>query len=808
MSLHGPSAPLCKTWTRSPDESYWESLSRDHSAPRPERRPRPQSAIEGGQLDGWIKHLQRIQPTSNQDQAGEFQDTSRDKERSYPTWRAKGSSSGGSLSGSSFGSQESVQSGILSPPERRDSWEKARISQTPKKEQSRVSFLTPVKIGWLPIRRKVMMVGEQGRSPDAPGQQVKLKPPITPTLVTHAPPPVQTCSDEELQRSQSQARSGATQQQKYNSAIDKQEPEKRIPAVTVGDASIISWQALKRSWRLNRALALPGSSPSNKNQTRINLDPPEPKTFTQSPSAHREKPESLRTAFVDPSKDTATYKTPLHRSSSTQPLKASHIQTNSTAKTFIPENKTGFSSITISSRKVCRSSSLPPTPSPSQESMDANSRHIMVQRKATIVKVTEHRVTTSPIRNVKPDLNQLTSQKLDTVVHRRKATIIKVTEHRERFSPTNVTRNNEYRHSYTEGFYNDNRVWMQGNQAIPNPTPIDSKPIHKSTLNLIVTSTPPPSVLSPPTKSEFTNATSQRPQRPSSCYGNVFGKSEDVEEKLQPLTRKLSFDSTERNGFGNRNRGLNVPNTNGVKISGKSDNGEGEMVVPPLTLIKAPDADQTPEDVLALNAAAIIANIKLQRQCSQKRTSNRQSDTHPAPSPQDDAETAIQDSAKDDNGTTQSHAAAFVPLSNDIQRSTQDMSLQEALLRSRPDFINRSKRRTQELERRVKERRTGQERKSGTPEKRRGVNAHSAQHQNNSCPGTIVKDEPLKSSRVVTKTQQRPLEVKRSQREEVKRRHEEQQEEDARRDAILNNRLRADLFKKKLLDQVLQRSKD
>ncbi|KAJ0060437.1 hypothetical protein NL108_011526 [Boleophthalmus pectinirostris] len=802
MSLRAPPAPLRKTWSRSGDESYWESPTRDpSSAPRPERRSRPQSATEGGQFDGWFKHLQRVQQSSNQDQAGQFGDTFRDREAGFPTWKAKGgvssswgSSSGGtSLCGSSFGSQESVQSGIPSPPERRDSWEKARISQTPKKEQGRVSFLTPVKIGWLPIKRKVTMVGEQGRNSDTAGQQVKLKPPITPTLVTNAPPSVKNCSDEEERRSQCEASAGGrtSSWQQQDSTTDKQVPEKRNPAVTVGDAPV-SWQALKRSWRLNRVLALPGSSPSTKNQPRTNLDPPASKTFTQTSNVPQDKPELLhRTTFADPSRDSVTFKTPLQRTSSVQPLKASHIDTASTTKTVIPENKAGFSSITISSRKVCRSSSLPPTPSANQESMD--SRRIMVQRKATIVKVTEQRVTTSPIHSVKPGLNQTASQNLDTVVHRRKATIIKVTEHRETYTPNDSSRTKEHRHSYTEGLYNENRTWTQENHTIPSSNPVDSKPIHKSTLNLMIM--PPPATVAPTANSEITNVTPKRPQRPSSCYGNVFGNSEGADDKkVQPLTRKLSFDSSQRNGFGN------LAKANGVKTSGQSKNTDGEMVVPPLTLIKAPDADQTPEDVLALNAAAIIANIKLQRQFSKKKTPNGKSENHSAPSPQENSETDAQDSVKDDSSTNKSHAAAFVPLSNDIQRPAQNVSLQEALLRSRPDFVARSRRRTEELERRAQERRDQLRR--GAQAKRRG-SAHSRQPQSNSCPGINAKDHSLKSSnRNVTKRQQPPS----KRPSEVKRRQQQQQEE-VKREAGLN-RQRAELFKKKLLDQVLQRSKD
>lgn len=50
--------------------------------------------------------------------------------------------------------------------------------------------------------------------------------------------------------------------------------------------------------------------------------------------------------------------------------------------------------------------------------------------------------------------------------------------------------------------------------------------------------------------------------------------------------------------------------------------------------ISDPQSSQSPEEVLALNAAAIIANIKLQRQLSKKTSSNVHSETNSSASPQ------------------------------------------------------------------------------------------------------------------------------------------------------------------------------
>lgn len=50
--------------------------------------------------------------------------------------------------------------------------------------------------------------------------------------------------------------------------------------------------------------------------------------------------------------------------------------------------------------------------------------------------------------------------------------------------------------------------------------------------------------------------------------------------------------------------------------------------------VSDPQSSRSPEEVLALNAAAIIANIKLQRQLSKKTSSNVRSETDSSASPQ------------------------------------------------------------------------------------------------------------------------------------------------------------------------------
>ena len=199
MTLRRPAAHLRRApgWRSSGDETYWESLIAEGEvvprATHPQRAPRPQSAIEGRQLDGWLEHLQRMQndllraPVHDQVPAFNDRTTSMPALHKEPTRRAwrqlgipsfsRGSSSCGSpsLCESSLGSQESLQTGFYSPPERRGSWERAHIMQAPSKEQAELSYLAPVKIGWLPIQRRVVVAGagNQRQFPDHSAGQVK-----------------------------------------------------------------------------------------------------------------------------------------------------------------------------------------------------------------------------------------------------------------------------------------------------------------------------------------------------------------------------------------------------------------------------------------------------------------------------------------------------------------------------------------------------------------------------------------------------------------------------------------------------------
>ncbi|XP_041672234.1 (E2-independent) E3 ubiquitin-conjugating enzyme FATS [Cheilinus undulatus] len=470
--------------------------------------------------------------------------------------------------------------------------------------------------------------------------------------------------------------------------------------------------------------------------------------------------------------------------------------------------------------------------------MDPNSRQVTVQRKATIVKVTEQRMVSGPVSGIQNAKTPPVSQALDTVVQRRKATIIKVTEHRERYTP----RNPEFRHSYTEGLYKENSMQSQGNHSQHNACPSypqlasaktpdtsaqelekNGGTLHRSTLNLFVSN--PPAVATPAPSELPLRAVgqrSERPQRPQSCYGNVFGHSAASEDDVtKPVARKWSFGlplETKINPA-NSGGGFISSQTAGIEAGQleaetfKPNGSEKDERLPPenagrraspcLTLIKAPDpgSNQSPEEVLALNAAAIIANIKLQRQLSKKKTQNGSSekDTTASASPQGntvtDEGTCMEPNPDQSPVQHQSQPhAAFVPLSQESKRSTETISLQEALQRSRPDFISRSQGRMRELERRAQERKelakTRGPQSDAARRQRRSPSARfSSLNDNLSKP----RDRAITGKEMQPRSKRLPVEVKRKKEEEKKR------------EVVLSNKQRVELFKKKLLDQILHR---
>ncbi|XP_061787802.1 (E2-independent) E3 ubiquitin-conjugating enzyme FATS isoform X1 [Nerophis lumbriciformis] len=557
--------------------------------------------------------------------------------------------------------------------------------------------------------------------------QVKLKQPITPTFQKSGGS-VNMHQDEE----RSHRKTWRTHDQ--GSPVIKQVPDKR----SCESEKPRIWHALRRGWNSNRSSEPPHSR----------KEPPERSSRTRS---------ELFKVFV-----------PLRRASSGHPvappaqpprrnsLQPLHIQTSSAATTLVPRNKVGFSSITISSRKVVRSSSLTTYDRQSSpgELMDRTSGGL--QRKPTIVKVVEQRTTLSP----RP-------ASVDTAVHRRKAAIIKVTEHKGSYSPAKQPEDTDGSRS-------------QGRHLETNPE------VHASTLRLLV---PPPSELP-----------GQKPKRPLSCHGDVFPLCDKPSEEPvspPPAVRKWSLGLPQEAAQCNPANWGPVGPAKGAGDAWKLRKDEWRRSSPCLTLIQTPEPHQSPEDVLALNAAAIIANIKLQRQLSQKKTSHRNLEGESAASLQGNPDGEEHKKKNPVDGSCDIERDTLpVPPSPDLPTPCETISLQEALKRSRPHFITRSQERVQQLGRRAQERR----RRSKTagpqthaPRRQRGAQKAWSTNGHLSKPTEGVsaaagKAKELRTNRLLT-------EVKKKKEEEKKK-----------KEACLTNRQRVELFKKKLLDQILHRS--
>lgn len=328
----------------------------------------------------------------------------------------------------------------------------------------------------------------------------------------------------------------------------------------------VGWQALRRGWNSNRAPTFPEGSWSDPLQV----------------SPHRGSPAQRRPPLqgenggggggwprTQPLRATA----PLGPSESPSSLPSSHIQTSSAITTLVPENRAGFSSITISSRKVSRSTSLPgsahpgqspsPPPPAADQPMDPNSRQLTLKRQATIVKVTEQRtVLSSPGPEPSPGAGPEGSsgslsahQATDTVVRRRQATIIKVTERRQSFTPAATAggRKPEYRHSYAgvghQGDYTLHRTSTHPSPdgvLTPDKASLHTDSVHRSTLSLTLSghatvAPPPATAVAPPSLPHMRPGRSARSVRPQSCYGNVSEPSKELVTAAPPAARKWSF---------------------------------------------------------------------------------------------------------------------------------------------------------------------------------------------------------------------------------------------------------------------------
>ncbi|KAL0964776.1 hypothetical protein UPYG_G00328770 [Umbra pygmaea] len=418
--------------------------------------------------------------------------------------------------------------------------------------------------------------------PENPASQVKLKPPITPTFMTNAVHGKERHSDGEAQKAEKSQSSVDTVRLRTKWLLD-QGPDRGSPSTlqvsgqgSLGQGQkgtrILGWPALRRSWA-NRTLSTPlGASVSPQStdslhgssadiepvratstsqqlshteftphETNINLSEDSgpcwgstlrrtdrllsSPTITTRPAAQQKLSQAeapLSKSSSEPWRATP----PLRRTNSlTQPShpgvgQVSHPETPAplTPNTI----KQAFSSITIASKNISRTASLPRSRPPSPRStatspQGLNTKPALVSSSSTsLCQPTQdlqlHPASTNPTpatlsrmaaptsqsRRMNSELVDLLNGRrspvssghcdpsADSAVRRRKATVIKVTEQRETYGPgqqrgdeteaaSRSSRCPGYRHSFTEGAYKQNTPWHHGAMdSVESPHRVDS----------------------------------------------------------------------------------------------------------------------------------------------------------------------------------------------------------------------------------------------------------------------------------------------------------------------------------------------
>ncbi|XP_026988571.2 (E2-independent) E3 ubiquitin-conjugating enzyme FATS [Tachysurus fulvidraco] len=619
-------------------KSSGEECSRD----RPPRAARPHSCIEGRLKDEWLQ-------TFNSLQSNELPPY---LQKSNTPW-----SESPSLVSSSQSSLESMCSGL-------ESKEKVQIKTGPSTQRAKVCCLASVRFGWLPLQRHV--VRKESPKNNAVQQdgitcKVKLKPPITPVL---------SCSSVTAKGSELGEDTVGLGVRGMSGAISLQTDGKRKATLAERD----------QDTALDRATSVQNSS-----------------------------------------RDRFLWQTPVHRRGSV-PQVSLHTAPTIGGR-MSSKHSSSISSITIISKKVIRSSSLPDNSISDQDrkrepSPMALNDHIndsdhtyptksIPQRKAVVVKMTEQRVETrrflqpgaknGPVYNLnstrpngehymsplytRSNCNLTSSNLFDTknqplaaslsvtskdnhilkskmthterhsqvpfclvthepqmpVVLRRKATIIKVQEERDTFSRDYVNNRSKatYRHSFSGLNVSDMKPQLNNEYMLSGSEMRDlssNNKLYKSTVSLQLTST------SGARLDDSHTSRASQPRRPASCYASLFSPVEPRADGSQDVSDHSTIHPHETNtdlacsaasslnrcwstkeGAGSHDK-IYTRTESSASDKGQSKRESALLRNQPLTLIKMPDASthETHDAIVALNAAAIIANIKLQSEQKKK----------------------------------------------------------------------------------------------------------------------------------------------------------------------------------------------
>ncbi|KAG7462998.1 hypothetical protein MATL_G00190670 [Megalops atlanticus] len=812
-----------RVFGRSGDEHRWGLLmARLEAAPQ---KHRPPGCEEGRGQEGWLRRLPPCGPVPFSDRMLHAQGEAVNAARME---MSTCSLSPPSLAPGFAPLEGEAPSGH---------WETARLRCTPGREQVRLCEVGSVKNGWLPIQKRALVCGipQHPRNTEDPHCQEKSNVHVTTTppkddwrerginhtvqFVTAScdETPVETCSNPmgfRAWRSQSQPSINQASG-RSNSAC----PGGHLPPG--GDRE---WKEWEGSGRLSSEIQTDGSrkvGASGQNGSRLLV-----RTVSF--------PEPINAGAEDT--PTADIKTP-------------------------PTMKAGFSSITITARRVSQAPREGPGPDPAVQ-VDGH----VTQPAGTHPSPAQSATPTSSPQDHAP------------VMRRRKATIIKVTEYRQtRCSGDKVamTRPPEFRHSYSEGEGKADALsqfWIQdgldqvgssprrsvhsyAHPEVPSGSmnsvlyldkslsvsllePESSREVHRSTLSLYLGG---PSPTEGPAESRKRDE-SDRPSRPRSCAG-VFGdpdpgRAGTAGPALKQWCLSLPVKSNQAH-TSNSTSSLNPracspglppagtwrPSTEAVGRRGNAN----DRACPSLTDLskerpacgnpQGHAAHGGPDAVLSHSAASVIANLKLQRQ--QHTTPNSLS-AKDSKRPHTSGKTFAQNSGsscqtghderavqrgpyspgREEHGSTSPPhlRSSWQELCTDApDGSATPLTLREALELFRPDFISRSQGRVKKLEQRAQKRRTvenaGLTPQSGQARRRRNCTRPHPLSDNLFRPKERAisgKEMQLRSKRIYNKLP------------EVTRK----KEEEKKKVISQTNRLRAELFKKKLLDQILHRNSD
>ncbi|KAJ8404830.1 hypothetical protein AAFF_G00332170 [Aldrovandia affinis] len=807
------------SWRRSVDESYWESLMSELEVVP--RAPRPQSCIGGVGVEGWLQQLERAQGGPPGTHARAKMPPLSDRTASMPALNAGatgtpsyrrnlghaspyGRSCAPHRPSSWYRTPLGSEEDFFGQP---GQWETARLLRAPRAEPVRISMLPSVRNGWLPIQRKAVVCDIPCHVPSLEDSTCRdqFSPSSTTVIPRHylKKNGLEHTEGKEIDKSPTQA--------------NRMDPStRRLP----GQTSPSIMQASDKGGQ-----ALPeGESPLGWEWRRKGREERRSAFFS----------EGIRSGDYNGAECSAPRRySPLQRRISA-PVPSCTTAPPADAETP-PKKRAGFSSITISAQRVPQSQTAPSNPGTAAQSGEERS----------------------------PPVNHACTPG----VRMRRASVIKVTEMGRRSSCAGETgpgvRPPQFRHSYTEGEDKENalsRLFLQGRretgfsllQSPAQPCAHTDMPvqpgksrsvslaepagggdkIYRSTLSL---------TLGSPSSGERAAGNAGRPRRPLSFAGVFQHADPGLRGLPDPAVRRPSHGSLEKANIGRGSDAAcnsntrpfsahllgtptSLPNTESSRQDVGNKGGPGlhldHSKSQHSAIVKAQErgALKTDEAVLALNAASIIANIKLQMRLNKMASLIS---AHESKEPQDPGPAvAVKDSGSHEGGPpdggvvrrAQGNAGRKArprpilggsiwpePLSDQREDNVAPLTLRESLELLRPDFIRRSQQRVKEVEQRAQKRRA-QQRSTPEPESTQGTGSRHRTKPNPLSDNRCKVGERASMGREMAHRSKRNY----SNLPGIKKRREEEK----KKVMTQTNRLRADVFKKKLLDQVLQRNTD